>query len=80
MYTEGLAQMSETIYGKCFGIKALGNDILKGYHTCLDCNNLPERILSITRGFPSEFHVPLGKTVFKIVQSGWERGSLIHGL
>lgn len=50
--------MSEIIYGKCLGIQVLGNDILKGYHTCFDCNNnLPERILSLTCGFHSEFHV-----------------------
>lgn len=56
--TYGLAQVSEIIYGKCLGVKALGNDILKGYHTCFDCNNnLPERILSLTCGFHSEFHV-----------------------
>lgn len=61
--------MSETIYGKCFGIKALGNDILKEYHTCFDCNNLPQRILSITCDFHSEFHVLFGKMVFRIVHS-----------
>lgn len=61
--------MPGIIYGKCFGIKALGNDILKGYHTCFDCNNnLHEKILSLTYGFHSEFHIFLGKAVFRIVQ------------
>ena len=61
--------MPGIIYGKCFGIKALGNDILKGFHICFDCNNnLHERILSLTYGLLSESHVLLSKAIFRIVQ------------
>lgn len=57
-------------------MKALGNDILKGYLTCFDWNNnLPEKILSPMCDFCSQFHVLLDKAIFRIAQGQGRKGS-----
>lgn len=66
MHTKGLAQTPEMLYGNCFRIKALGNDILKGtVHVLI-------LIIIFLREFCHEhvaftqFRLLLGKAIFRI--------------